>query len=175
LWNLFKSGDKKAFRFIYDREYEALMSYARGMTSVQDLQEDAIHDVFVYIWNKRDKLADVDNIRPYLLVSLRHSILALLKKRKFTELKPADESFLEYEDSAEDRLIELEFQAELKGRLNEAFKQLSSRQKEAMYLRFFEMMAYEDICNAMSINYQSVRNLISAASKKLAAHLKNNS
>ncbi len=148
------------------------MSYASGFTKDMSVMEDAIHDVFVYIWNKREQLSTVDKIRPYLLVSLRHSILKKLKKQKNLELKDADESFTEYDASAEENLIQEEFRIEMSGKLKVAFKQLSNRQREAIFLRYLENMEYEEICELMSINYQSVRNLISSGIKKLALFLK---
>ena len=148
------------------------MSYASGFTKDMSVMEDAIHDVFVYIWNKREHLSTVDKIRPYLLVSLRHSILKKLKKQKNLELKDADESFTEYDASAEENLIQEEFRIEMSGKLKVAFKQLSNRQREAIFLRYLENMEYEEICELMSINYQSVRNLISSGIKKLALFLK---
>ena len=148
------------------------MGYASGFTKDMSVMEDAIHDVFVYIWNKREQLSTVDKIRPYLLVSLRHSILKKLKKQKNLELKDADESFTEYDASAEENLIQEEFRIEMSGKLKVAFKQLSNRQREAIFLRYLENMEYEEICELMSINYQSVRNLISSGIKKLALFLK---
>ncbi len=49
---------------------------------------------------------------------------------------------------------------------------LSNRQKEAVFLKYYNQMSYEDICDIMNINYQSVRNLISTALKKLNTELK---
>ena len=46
-------------------------------------------------------------------------------------------------------------------------QQLSSRQREAIFLKFYEEMDYQEVAAAMDINYQSVRNLIFNGIKKL--------
>ena len=53
--------------------------------------------------------------------------------------------------------------AQLLGALN----RLSKRQREALYLRFFDGFSYERIAEVMSLNTQSIRNLIFNALKVL--------
>jgi len=149
-----------------------LINYAKGFTLDIEIIEDVIHDCFVYIWNNKSNLTELDNIRPYLMVSLRHRLLKYLKKKSKVELKEENDSFLEYDESIETIMIKHEFKLELKGQLNDSYQILSSRQKEAIFLRYMDSMEYEEICKIMDINYQSVRNLISQGIKKLEEHLK---
>ena len=153
---------------IYDCEYEALIQYGFGFIREPDLIEDAIHDIFLYIWQSRTKLSPRVKIRAYLFVSLRHKLLALMKKRANQELKSDSQSFIRDDNSAEDKLIQAEFRRELMNSLNEGFQQLRSREREAISLRYYEKMAYEDISKVMGINYQSVRNLICTGTKRLS-------
>lgn len=168
-----KSGNRRAFEFIYNKEIKALLLYAKRFTNDDSLIEDAVHDVFVYIWQNKEGLKDVDQIKPYLFVSLRHKVVNTIKKNQKTEHKELNDSFLEKEDSIEGKIIQTEFKAELSNQLQESFKTLSTRQREAIYLKYYEGLAYEDICTSMNINYQSVRNLISTGIKKLHLNLKN--
>ncbi len=45
--------------------------------------------------------------------------------------------------------------------------QLSPRQREALTLYYIEERKYEDICEIMNMNYQSVRNLMHRGLLKL--------
>lgn len=47
--------------------------------------------------------------------------------------------------------------------------QLSPRQREALTLYYIEERKYEDICDIMDMNYQSVRNLMHRGLTKLRA------
>ncbi|NNE16152.1 MAG: sigma-70 family RNA polymerase sigma factor [Saprospiraceae bacterium] len=167
-----RQGNRKAFEIIYNNEVDALLNYGKKFTKDENLIEDAIHDVFIYIWQKKEGLNELTQIRPYLFVSLRHKILNVSKKQQKTEHKEINDSFLDKEVSVEDRLIDDEFQVELSTKVKKSFEVLSNRQKEAIYLRYQSNMAYEDICKVMDISYQSVRNLISTGVKKLQTHLK---
>ena len=63
--------------------------------------------------------------------------------------------------------------AEKEQRKNEFFlikrllNQLSPRQREALTLYYIEEKKYEDICEIMNMNYQSVRNLMYRGLTKL--------
>ena len=61
----------------------------------------------------------------------------------------------------EDMMIQDETFESNKMKLQQSLEFLSSRQREAIYLKYYEEMSYEQICDIMDINYQSVRNLIS--------------
>lgn len=172
LWEQLKSGQRKALESIYNINYDSLVYYGKGLCPDIELVEDAIHDVFVKIWTRRENLSQTDNVKAYLLVSVRHKILKLLKKNSKIEPNVEDKSFSTEEASVEDHIIEEEFRIEMSGKLKNAFNVLSQRQRQAIYLRYQESMEYEDICRLMEINYQSVRNLISSGIKKLAVDLK---
>ncbi|RZK52474.1 MAG: sigma-70 family RNA polymerase sigma factor [Hymenobacter sp.] len=62
--------------------------------------------------------------------------------------------------SHEEFLIAQQTDAEQGQRLLAALNQLSKRQREALYLRFFDDFSYERIAEVMALNIQSVRNLI---------------
>lgn len=172
MWSQLKSGSRKAFATIYDMHYNSLYHYGRSMTPDVTMIEDAIQDVFVNLWKKKESVSDTDNIRAYLIVSVRHKLLKLIKKQKRYEPNADDQSFLLEESSIEDQLVEEDFQLELRSRLKDSFNLLTGRQRQAVFLRYQESMAYEDICHIMEINYQSVRNLISSGIKKMAEDLK---
>ena len=53
--------------------------------------------------------------------------------------------------------------------VNNLMDQLSPRQREALTLYYIEEKKYEDICEIMDMNYQSVRNLMHRGLTKLRA------
>jgi RNA polymerase sigma factor (sigma-70 family) len=59
--------------------------------------------------------------------------------------------------------------------LQEAIDRLTSRQREAVYLKYVTGLDYEDISVILDINYQSVRNIIYRAVQNLRDTLLNQS
>lgn len=170
LWHKLKEGDKQALRKIYDLQLEYLLQYALRLTRNEELIQDCIHDLFVEIWNRREKLSETNAIRPYLIVSLRRKLIRhLQKEQKSEELDSLNE--FGWEEGVEDLLIQGEESALQSQKLENAMQKLSSRQREAIFLKFYEEMDYQEVAAAMDINYQSVRNLIFNGIKKLRDNL----
>jgi RNA polymerase sigma-70 factor (ECF subfamily) len=168
LWQQLRSGQKSALEHIYRREVDALYRYGRRLTENVPLVEDAIQELFIELWKRRESLGATDAIRPYLLVSLRRKIVRLSQKRDQQTLSWEEEQPPEAEtDDVESQLIAEEQSAETQQRLQQALQQLSSRQQEILYLKYFQGLDYKDIAEAIGINYQSVRNTASAGLKAL--------
>jgi RNA polymerase sigma factor (sigma-70 family) len=74
-----------------------------------------------------------------------------------------DLNFVEF--SPEWSLIEQESLAETTHRVAEALNQLPKRQREVIYLRYYQNLERDEIADIMGVNPQSVSNLLQAAFK----------
>jgi len=166
LWKRLKSGEKSALREIYDLQLEYMMQYALRFCKDEAVIQDCIHDLFIEIWNKRESIGMTNAIRPYLLVSLRRKLLKLVQQGQKSEGISAFGNYGE-EEGAEVLLIKGEEAAHQSKKLQAALSQLSDRQREAIFLKYYEEMDYQQVAEIMNINYQSVRNLIFNGIKKM--------
>lgn len=168
LWDALRKGDKSALETIYRREVVDLFRYGRRIIDDEALVEDVIQDLFIGLWRRNEGLGPTDSIRRYLFVALRRDLIRRNNRlRRITgEL---DETKLEEETvtSIDMELIEEESQALRNAQLQEAMEQLSNRQREVLYLKYFQRMDYHTIAEVLGINYQSVRNVASAGLKAL--------
>jgi hypothetical protein len=81
LWESFQKGDEVAYTRLYGLHVKAMYRYGMSLVSVSEaFVLDCIHDVFTEMWIKRERLTVPDNIRYYLLKSLKNRILHLLKR-----------------------------------------------------------------------------------------------
>ena len=141
---------------------------ARGLPRDVNTVEDCIQELFVELWNRRDKLSDTDKIKPYLYVSLKRKIFHSIKSiRKITD-NELEETHFDVELSIDQVLVQKEMEEETSANLKSAFAQLSDRQKEILFLKYYSEMDYEEISRIMELNYQSARNLVSRALTKLS-------
>ncbi len=172
LWNALRGGDKAALKQIYDAESIYLYNYGKKIFQDITRVEDAIHDLFVDIWQRHKTLGDTDNIRWYLAASLRRRIVSDLKKTTKTQSVESFEQIqFEPELAIESILINQEISDEKSHKLKKAFATLSDRQKELLYLRFYQGLDYEQIGEMLDIQYQSLRNMVSRAIKKLRTEM----
>jgi RNA polymerase sigma factor (sigma-70 family) len=63
----------------------------------------------------------------------------------------------------EEKWIESEEESASQNKLNDALSHLSDRQREIIYMKYYQQMEYEEIGRIMGLNYQSARNLVTRA------------
>lgn len=164
LWKRLKSGDKAALEHIYHEHVSLLFNYGRKFSQDETLVEDCIQDLFIYLWNHREGISETDSIRRYLLVALRRNIIKADRRRiQQSQKLEANAPAFQAELAIEDLWVADEMAAEQGAQLKAAWQKLSTRQQEALYLKYYMEMDYDQICQVMDIHYQSARNLVSQA------------
>lgn len=124
-----------------------------------DFVKDCIQDVFFELWNRRDKIRQAECVKSYLYKSLRLRIFRERSKWKPAELLEDNYEFM-IEFDVESNIINAEVSREIYHRLEKILDNLPKRQKEILYLRFYEGMSPEKIAEVMDLNRQSVYNLM---------------
>ncbi len=168
LWDRLRSGEKSALKLIYEQQFDYLFNYGRRIFQNTELVEDCIHDLFVEIWQRHDSLGATDSIRKYLAASLRRKVISILKKEQKIQSSDSMEQMpFELELSIEDCIMNAELSQEQSQKLKMAFAKLTDKQKEILYLRFYQGLEYEQISDILDVKYQSLRNAVSRAIKNL--------
>ncbi len=174
LWQNLKDGNLEALGLLYDLFIDDLFSY--GSQYSQDRQKvmDSIHDLFLNLYKYRKKLASTDNVKYYLLRSLKNQILKepksnifFIDKNIFPDSAGSQMTTISYEDE----LIETEFLNERAFKLSDAMNSLTKKQKQCIFLRFNEERHYEEIAEIMNVSVQTSRTIIYRAIKVLRANL----
>lgn len=170
LWIAFRKGDREAYVFLVNRFYTTLFDYGNKLCRDTSMVEDCIQDLFLEIWQRREYLSDTDHVKFYLLKALRRRIQSEQKdqqrwKRDAFEENSTVEFFGEF--SVETRIIQQESSDYQLKKLRKVLGKLTKREREVIYLKFYQEMDYEQIATLLSINYQSVRNLVYTAIREL--------
>jgi RNA polymerase sigma factor (sigma-70 family) len=164
LWESFRNGDRDAFAALFRRHYEHLYRYGGKFVDNPAQLEDSIQELFVELWHSKSR-TPVTSVRAYLLKSLKYKLLKTYRQRR--GLIHIAEGQNVFEWSHEDKLIAGELDAEKSKKVLTALDQLSNRQREIVYLKYFQNLGYEEIGEVMNINYQVARNLLYQAIKSL--------
>jgi RNA polymerase sigma factor (sigma-70 family) len=143
--------------------------FAYGMTVYPDSEavEDAIHDVFIWAYQNREKLHPVKNLKYYLMAAVRRNIIRQAREVRQTEPEPDAAFDLREERNALEYMIESEDQNAEKELLDKLFSSLNPRHSELLFLRFAEGLSFEEIGNFMHISRQSAQNLFQKIIGKL--------
>lgn len=158
-WQQSVKNDTVAYGRIHAALFQGLYYFATKLLNDEELANDAIQDLFIKIWNNRSSIGELQKVKPYFYTALRRQVLNQLRDLKLRQLKITMSVQPDIEFSQEEILIKKEEDNGLKEKILELLNALPKRQKEVIYLHYFENMSLTQITEVMDINYQSVLNL----------------
>ena len=137
----FQAGNMAAFSQLYNLHINVLFNYGLKLT--------------------------IDKERSYLFISLKNKLCDELRRRMYMSDTAVEEVSISTPTDVEDDYMEEEQRKNEFSLVRRLLDQLSPRQREALTLYYIEEKKYEDICEIMNMNYQSVRNLMHRGLTKL--------
>lgn len=162
LWIELKRGDPDVLKVLFFRYYNDLYFYGTKLVNDQNLVVDTIQDLFSGLWEGRKRLSEVQHIKAYLFKVYRNKLLQAPPKKMIqfslsdTGQLP-DKSFI---ISHEDVIIEEETRLQMSKTISAVLEELTDRQKEILYLKFYTGLTHDEISDALGMNKQSVSNLL---------------
>lgn len=168
IWKSLKEGDLNAFSVLFESYYPKLHSYGLKISKDTAVTEDTLQDFFLYVYEHRENLSDLDVIAPYLFTSYKRFLLKVMKKNeKLTYTDAPDETFVDLKFTAEELMTNQETASFKNKNLSTLLNKLPKRQREAVYLKYYSGLKATEISEIMGINYQSVVNTLHKAIKSL--------
>lgn len=151
------------YQWLYETYGNDLFSYGLAFGINKEELEDAIHDVFLHLYEHDHRLWESDNVKAYLLNCLKNRIR--MKKRKrdilghFSNNDEEAYDFLIVVNGFE--LLESEQERSKQIRiLQEMLDSLTPRQREAIYLRYAQGLSYKEIAQLMHIQSTAAQKLV---------------
>lgn len=172
LWQRFLDGDASAFQTLMTNYFRVLFRYGSRFSKDREFIKDCIQDLFLYLWEHRASLRADVAIEPYLLVSLRRSMHRSGSTPAFSveftddKVEPFDLTF-----SVEEQYIQQETMANRIRQMKQVLERLPPRQKEVIYLKYFQELDRDQIAEVMGIVPQTVSNLMQLAIKQLRQYI----
>ena len=163
-WEAFLGGDHQAFERLFKSYYNALFQYARRYHHQEDLAHECVQQLFCQLWQSRGRLSLVENVKAYLFKALRTYLQreAVYQKRLLTL-----DCYRPITFSREDFITQDETDTYRKKAIADTLNLLPQRQREVIYLKYYENLSYPEIADVLHINYQSVVNLVFRAIQRL--------
>jgi RNA polymerase sigma-70 factor, ECF subfamily len=147
---------------LYDEHSESLYRYAYAITGRREDAEDAVQDVFAHISQSNPSFTNVDNLRFYLLASVRNAAVSLLRKRRRRNEQDIDchiDAHSHHPDDSEASVSSIV--------LRDAFETLPAEQKEVVVLRVYEGMTLAEISKGIGVSIGTVSSRYNYALRKL--------
>lgn len=170
IWDKMLTGDRDALGRLMHSYFRPLANYGLRFTTDKEVIKDSIQELFIVVWERRSHLAVAVNVKSYLFSSFRRLLLRTLKKMHKSATLTLDSSYLENFAlilGVDDKIIQTEHAIKLSKHFNILISSLPERQKEVVYLKFFESLSREEISHILEIAPQTVSNILQIALGKL--------
>lgn len=172
IWLSYREGDELAFRQLYDMYNTGLMQYGFRFTQNQHVIEESVQDLFIKLWQNRKNIGPTPSVKFYLYKSFRRILARKLEYLPDTTAYTEEDGKLQFrfEIGQDEVLIQKEHLQELKQKLETAMNGMTDRQREAIYLKFYENLSHEQISEMMNITSKATYKLLYRA----LGHLREN-
>jgi RNA polymerase sigma factor (sigma-70 family) len=161
-----KSGNYDAFTLLYNKYIRQLTQYGLKFNADLPIIQDCLHDVFVWLWTHRYKLDIHHSVKSYLFKAVRTSIFHILEKQnKLRTFHPEEENEYNFELalSPESLMMQNENRKQIRAQIESLLCKLTAKQKEVIYLRYYEGLNFEDIAQNMNLSVKASYKLMGRA------------
>ena len=159
------------FEDFFREYYKSLVQFATYFLKNLHSAEDTVQDVFYQVWNNKEKLNEIHNLKTYLFTAVKNNSL-----KKIRKLKP--KHILGYPSAINKEsvhFIELNFDAAsaedlieekvLRKAIEDTINRLPKKCKLIFCMHRFEDLTYKEIAEIQSISIKTVETQISRAIK----------
>ena len=167
---LLKNGDTLAFYNIYERYCKKLYHFVLKSIKQETDAEEIVQDVFVKIWEMRDKIETNTSFESFLFRIAYNETMDLFRKRisekKYVEyIKSIQQS-----EATTNTTDELRYN-ELSREIDSLLEELTPRQREVFCLSRSEGFSNKEISKKLDISENTVKKHLLNARSYLKSHL----
>ena len=165
-----KNDDEKSFELLFKKYYASLCRFAFSFTKNRDDSEEVVQEVFVNIWNNRQKINIKTSFKSYLFTSVRNYSLNYLNKaaKQRTENIEDVNYYATTEDTDDE---ESRSSINMEQKIHEAIESLPEKCKEIFSLSKLKNMKNKEVAEHLNISIKTVENQMTIALKKLREDL----
>lgn len=163
-------GDRDLFNDLYKRYWEKLFIVANKHLKDAEAAEDAIHDVFLSLWNNRKKVV-IHQIENYLVTAVKYQVLTQIRKKAYARKYTRDIAMDPYPELVPE-ISNVVHQRKILELVYEEINQLPEKCKLIFQYSREEGMSSKEIAQIMNISKKTVDNQIHKALERLKFKLK---
>ncbi|MBT28550.1 MAG: RNA polymerase sigma-70 factor [Thalassobius sp.] len=162
-----KALDKKAFKLIFDKFFNALCAFAYKYLNEVSAAEDLVQEAFVSFWEKGENFENESAIKAFLYTSVRNKCLNYLKHQT---VKQKHEQNLIYELESDQFFTQHVIEEEVFNQLYQEISQLPKSAQQIMLLAL-KGLKNKEIAEQLDISENTVKTQKKIAYSKLKQKL----
>ena len=168
-----KDSDRAAFEQVFRMLHDAIYRYVRSLTKTSVVAADITQDVFVSLWEVRDRLDPSRSLEAYVYRMARNRVYNHQRDERTHAEKRAQIRAVAATEAQHVSRPDAELHADaLETNINAWVEALPDRQREAFVLSRFNGLSHDEIAAVMDVSPRTVNNHIVSALKTLRARVR---
>tara|TARA_R110002050_G_scaffold289068_1_gene441479 strand:- start:45926 stop:46507 length:582 start_codon:yes stop_codon:yes gene_type:complete len=173
--DLLKKGDEEAYEALFRLYYDKLLHISKGYLGSMEEAEDIVQNVFLKVWEQKDKLDKINNVNNYLYTMTKNACLDQIKHRKVKNLY--SHNYYQGNMEAQCRFIKDEsasllLENELNKKIRNSIELLPEKCKNVFIKSRVEGLSNREVAQILNLSKRTVDNHIFNALKHMKFHLK---
>ncbi len=170
------SGSEKVFREIMEHWYSRLFNFARGYLNNTENTKEVIQDVFLQLWDHRQKLAADTSLNAYLFTLTRNRCIDLIRREKLMLQFRTDkqEEYARLSESGQalsDPILNEIFAMELQSEIDQAIHSLPDQCRTVFLMSRTNGMKNKEIGAMLNLSEKTVESHLTKALRTIRTSL----
>ena len=161
-----KESNVLAFDTLFARYYKNLCYYSNKIVSNGEIAEDIVQELFIKIWETREKILIEKFVKAYLYRSIYNRSINYLRDNKNLKNNVSNDLNMATQHSYNNADNDILY-FELESKLFEIINSFPEKQKKVFLLKRFDNFTYKEIAQELDISEKMVEKYLSKATKKL--------
>lgn len=141
-----------------------LLRFATHFLKDEDLARDVVQDVFLKLWQKREMLAEIENMEAFAMRMTRNHCIDIVRANRVVPIDADTDRKLKEETVDVHSKVEL---SESAGQIRRLIDRLPDLQRNVMHMRDIEQLSYDEIADITGLQVNAIRVNLSRARKKV--------
>ena len=162
-----KEGNQLAFSIVYKTYAAQTFSLAFKYLLNKELAEDAVQNLFLKLWLKKEEIDETKPINRYLFTMLKNDLLNTLRdsKKNIYLLEDCLSLVLELEDNAQNENLKQE-QMNI---IQQALEQLSPQRRKVFEMKVSGKYSNQEIADKLNLSINTIKFQYSQSLKQIRA------
>lgn len=161
-----KTGDRKAFRTLFDQFYKYLVVTVFNITGDDHLARDMAQDVFFELWKKRETINIQSSLKSYLRRAVINKSLNAIKAKRLDYNEPENLPENPHTNDDAQKVLEAE---DLQKIIHETIDELPPKCRTVFVLCRIEGLSHKEVSEKLGISTKTIENQMTKALKILRA------
>lgn len=151
------NNNNSKLSLVYETYNRKMYAYGIAIGFCQHICNDAVHDVFITLYNSKKILTDIDNLEIYLLHCMKNRLFDIYKNQKRRCCIDYDDNTNSCDDCFLDKFIAEENRQLMEKKVDRLLKKIPPKHRKIILCRFNYDLKYTEIAVIMNMTPDAVK------------------